>query len=195
LYKKRKNLNQPKKISHYRDSLFLAFVDKNSTQAATIAVATTVNTCMITHFVSTYYHTKTSQFAPAQTYQLRPRPTLHQSLSPRIPRHSLNIIIQARRETRYRQTPEHEAKRQRDPLLQWGGFGFEVEGDEDGDGDDGHVGCEAEPGEECCVLLDREDAFLLLLFGFHWALGAAHTAFCGAVVPSIGVVVIEEQGA
>lgn len=28
-----------------------------------------------------------------------------------------------------------------------------------------------------------------------WGFAAAHTAFCGAVVPSIGVVVIEEQGA
>lgn len=66
-----------------------------------------------------------------------------------------------------------------------------MEGDEDGDGDDGHVGCEAEPGEECCVLLEGG-----MLFFFLWFLCVAtHTAFCGAVVPGIRVVVIEEQGA
>ena len=79
------------------------------------------------------------------THQLRPRPALHQRLPPRIPRDSLDVIVQSRRETRNGQTPEHQTERQRDALLQRRGFGFEVEGNEDGDGDDGHVGREAEP--------------------------------------------------
>lgn len=37
-----------------------------------------------------------------------------------------------------------------------------MEGDEDGDGDDGHVGREAEPGEKSCVWLECE--FVLIAF-------------------------------
>lgn len=63
---------------------------------------------------------------------------------------------------------------------------FQVEGDEDGDGDDGHVGCEAEPGEECW----KE---MLVWWEMGWGLGML-TSFGGAVVPSVGVVVVEEEG-
>lgn len=89
------------------------------------------------------------------THHLRSRPTLHKRLPSRIPRHSLDIIIQPRSQTSNRQNPKQQPERKRDSLFERRRFALEVKAYQDGDGDDGHVRREAEPGEECWGLSVR----------------------------------------
>ena len=69
----------------------------------------------------------------------------------RVPIHRLDVIVQPGRQTPHGQQPEDDAEGHREALLDGAGLVFEVKGDEDGDGHDGHVGCQAEPGEESWV--------------------------------------------
>lgn len=120
--------------------LVVAFVLKNNTHAAIIALATTVNTCR--NPISTPRSTPhLPAFPPDSTYNLRPNAALHKRLALRIPIHRRDVIVQAAHQTRQRQDPENQPEGQGDALLERRSFVLEVEGDEDGDGDDGQVGC------------------------------------------------------
>ena len=96
-------------------------------------------------------------------------PALHQRRPATILGHGINIIRKPTTQTRHRQHPKDNSKRESEIAFQRGGLGFQVEGDEDGDGDDGHVDAEAQPGEE--------------------------GALVGAVVAGVAVGVGEEEGA
>jgi len=128
------------------------FVLKNKTQAATIEHAT---------IVVIYHETSALRCPPApiittiaiptptpnpptsrttsETHNLRLPPTLHERLLPAIPGDGLDVIGKAVRQTRQSQEPEDEAEGQRDALLDGCRSRLEVEGDDDGDGDDGEV--------------------------------------------------------
>lgn len=75
------------------------------------------------------------------TYQLRPNPALHERRAIRVPVHRLDVVIQTRAETSHGQQPEDNAEGYREADFDRAGLALEVEGDEDCNGYDSHVGC------------------------------------------------------
>lgn len=71
-----------------------AFVERNNTHAATIAVATTVKTCVV---ISIFTRKQASGISAVLhlhfTYQLSTRAALYQSLPSRVPAHRLYIVV------------------------------------------------------------------------------------------------------
>lgn len=76
-----------------------------------------------------------------RTYNLSSNSTLHKCLPSRIPINSLDVIVQSRDQACHSQEPEYESKGQSDSLFESAGLVFQVERDEDCNGDDCHVGC------------------------------------------------------
>ena len=88
---------------------------------------------------TTQHRTKTP------THNLGLPSTLHQGPPPPILGHGLHIIGEAIGQAGETQDPEQQADGQGQLFLNVGGLVLEVEGDHDGDGDDGHVDAETEP--------------------------------------------------
>lgn len=60
------------------------------------------------------------------------------------------VVPQTKAEHEHRESPEDGAERLRYAQLVVGGLVLDVEGERDGDGDDGHVDGESEVRQECC---------------------------------------------
>ena len=83
--------------------------------------------------------------------------------------HGPDVVGEPVNQTRQTQNPEDDAEGKRHTTLEAGRLALEVEGEDDGHGDDAQVHGETEPGEE--------------------------GALVGAVIASIGSGVFEQQGA
>lgn len=101
-------------------------------------------------YVCRDHHPQVSHTKETQTYTLSLPATLHNRLSARIPLDRLNVVTHAQSETGQREHPEDDAERFGEAELEGRRLVFEVEADDDGDGDDGHVDGEAEVREEGC---------------------------------------------
>lgn len=78
-------------------------------------------------------------------YQLCFPTTLYQGLPPAIPCHSLHVVGQARSKAGKAHEPEHQPKRETYALFKRRRLVFQVEGDNNSDGDDGEVGRQPQP--------------------------------------------------
>ena len=100
--------------------------------------------------------------------ELRLHPALHQCLAPGILGHRPHVVRIPGDQAGQRQNPEDDPEGKGKTFLQRRGLVLQVEIDQDRDGDDGEVDCQAEPAEE--------------------------GALVGAVVAGVGAGVWEQQG-